>query len=200
MKKRLGFDLILLGAPASGKDTQAKILMSKYSLRPVESGKHWRAMAKKNNTEGRMLRRTMSLGQPTPVPLMKKFLTSNINKAQKNKDLIFIGNPRLEPEAILLSRLLRNKRRDFLALFIQLSKKEILNRIKPRINLHRRSDDSKLEYVLRRIQWQAPGTSKSVKYFQSIHRLKFINGKHSIKKVANDIQKAVYDYTRSKRN
>ena len=40
MKKRLGFDLILLGAPAAGKDTQAILLERKFAFKPVESGKY----------------------------------------------------------------------------------------------------------------------------------------------------------------
>ena len=106
MKKRLNFDLILLGDPTSGKDTQAKILMSKYLLKPVESGKYWRKLAKRGNFEGRWLRRTMSIGRPTPVALMKKFLNQQAGLAPKDKDLIFIGNPRLKPEAQLLKKLL----------------------------------------------------------------------------------------------
>src|SRR5258708_23763593 len=44
--KKLGFDLILLGDPASGKDTQAAILEKKYSLYPVASGVFFRKLLK----------------------------------------------------------------------------------------------------------------------------------------------------------
>src|SRR3989344_3572083 len=172
MKERLGFDLVLLGGPGSGKDTQARILQERYSLKPVESGKHWRAMAKKNNAEGRWLRRTMNRGQYTPVPLMKKFLKNQISTVSSNRDLIFVGNPRLKPEAWLL---------------------------KKRLSKHEREDDSNLAYIKKRMQWQNPDTNKGIKYFQSINKLRFIKGDQRIKKVAQDIQKAIHDYQRSKR-
>jgi adenylate kinase family enzyme len=35
-KERLGFNIVLLGQIASGKDTQAKILMKKYAMVPGE--------------------------------------------------------------------------------------------------------------------------------------------------------------------
>jgi len=183
--------LILLGDPASGKDTQAKLLISKYALKAVESGKHWRAMAKKNNAEGAWLRRTMSLGGPTPVPLMKKFLKNQIEHAPHDKNLIFVGNPRLKPEAQLLKKLLDQQHKDFFVIFLKLPKKEIFKRAQARLSAHDRADDSKMQYIKKRISWQDPKTSKAVKYFESLHKLKFINGNQSIRKVYKDIIKSL---------
>jgi adenylate kinase len=196
MKKQLGFDLVLLGDPASGKDTQAVLLSKKYDLKPVESGKHWRAMAKKKNADGELLRRTMSRGFPTPVVLMKKFIIENLNKAPKNKNLIFIGNPRLKPEAQLLNKLLKAKKRDFIAIYIKLPKSEILKRAGLRSKVEGRSDDS-LEFVKNRIKYYEEQVSKTVTYFKSINKIKFINGKQSIGEVSKNIQKALNDYQRS---
>jgi adenylate kinase len=190
--KRLGFDLILLGDPTAGKDTQAALLMKKYVLNPVESGKYWRAMAKKKNAEGEWLRRTMSLGHPTPVALMKKFLINNIAKSSKNKDLIFIGNPRLKPEAQLLKKLLEEKQRDFFALYIKLPVKEIYKRTAERARL--KSEDSG---VHNRIRYHQEQVSKTVKYFESLKKLKLINGNQTIPKVTKDIEKILNDYSRS---
>lgn len=193
--KRLGFDLILLGDPTAGKDTQAAILMKKFTLKPVESGKHWRMMAKKNNAEGRWLRRTMSLGFPTPVVLMKKFIIDNIRQAPKNKDLVFIGNPKLKPEAQLLSKLLNQKKRDFFVLYLRIPVSEILKRTKLRQRL--KSEDAG---VRNRINYTKRQMSKTVKYFQGLKKLKFIDSTPPIPKVAMNIEKTINDYKRSKRN
>jgi adenylate kinase family enzyme len=50
-KKQLGFHLVLLGQIASGKDTQALIILDKYNLKPVESGKHWRKLEKEKSSD-----------------------------------------------------------------------------------------------------------------------------------------------------
>ncbi|OGE74225.1 MAG: hypothetical protein A3I07_00940 [Candidatus Doudnabacteria bacterium RIFCSPLOWO2_02_FULL_42_9] len=190
--KKLGFDLILLGDPTAGKDTHAEILKKKYSLKAVESGKHWRAMAKKKNADGAWLRRTMSLGHPTPVVLMKKFLISNLSNAPKNKDLIFIGNPRLKPEAQLLVKLFKQKRRDFFVIYIQIPTKEILARTKARARLQ--SED---QGVWNRIDYTKNQVSKTVKYFRSLKKLRMINGDQTIPNVSKDIQKAISDYKKT---
>lgn len=193
--KKLGFDLILLGDPTSGKDTQASILMKKYALKPVESGKHWRALAKKNNFEGRWLRRTMGLGYPTPVVLMKKFLVQNLNKRAKDKDLIFIGNPRLKPEAQLLVKLLKAQHRDFLVLYTKIPIQEILKRTKARPRLQ-----TEAEGVRNRINYTKNQVSKTVKYFQGLGKLKFIDSTQPIPKVAKRIEQTIHDYQRSQAN
>ncbi|HEV8601259.1 MAG TPA: nucleoside monophosphate kinase [Patescibacteria group bacterium] len=193
--KRLGFDLILLGDPTAGKDTQAKILQKKYLLKPVESGKYWRKLAKKNNFEGRWLRRTMSMGYPTPVTLMKKFLQENLKNRPKNKDFIFVGNPRLKPEAQYLVKLLNAAHRNFFVLYLKIPVSEILKRTKSRRRL--KTED---EGVRNRINYHKKQVSKTVAYFSSMRKLKFVDSMPPIPKVSANIEKILHDYQRSARN
>lgn len=199
--KKLGLDLILLGDPTAGKDTQAVILTKKYNLKPVESGKHWRAEAKKNTAAGRWLRKTMSLGHPTPVMLMKKFLADSIKAATKNKDLLFVGNPRLKPEAQLLKKLLEKKGRNFFVIYIKLPAAKIIERSKKR-NRAGSLDDTSLG-IKNRLRYFKLQVSKTVKYFQKMRRLKFVNGNQSVKNVAADIDRVLKKqnaYSRSQGN
>lgn len=185
-KERLGFHLVLLGQITSGKDTQAKLLQKKYSLVPVESGKHWRKIGEEDSPDGEWVRRTTRLGKPAPVALMKKFLLENIERKDKNDDLIFVGNPRLKPEAQLLKKLLAIKKENFFALYITLPNKIIYSR-----SLRSdRYDDSHIN-MRRRIKWHKEQVSKSVNYFDSLGKLKKINGNQSIEKVYEDIEKAL---------
>lgn len=193
--KRLGFDLILLGDPTSGKNTQADLLMRKYDFKAVESGKQWRIMVKKNDFYGKWLRRTFSKGRPTPVAIVKWFLKNKVASAVKGKDLIFIGTPRLKPEAQFLVGIFNKKKRDFLALYLKLPEKEIYLRAG-----RRRVQEDERKITEKRIGWHKTQVSKTVKYFQKLNKLKFIDGKQPIAKVSKDIQKAINDYQRSKRN
>lgn len=185
-KERLGFNLVLLGQIASGKDTQASSLLKKYSFSPVESGKYWRKLEKEDSKDGEWIRRTTRLGKPAPVALMKKFLIDNINNKPKDKDLLFVGNPRLKPEAQLLKKIFTERNEKFFALYITLPEKEIYSR-----SLRSdRSDDSEVN-IRRRIKWHKDQVSKSVDYFDSLGKLKKINGNQTIEKVYQDIEKAI---------
>lgn len=192
---RLGFDLILLGAPAAGKDTQAELLMKKYNLRAIESGKYWRKMALQKNAGGSLLRKTFSRGNPAPVKLMKQFIVKQLDKAPENSDLIFIGNPRLKPEAQLLAKLLNSKKRDFLAIAINLPPTEIRRR-----SLLRMRDDQDWKYVNNRIKMHKVQVSKTLNYFKSLNKLKVVNGNQPISKVAVEIGKIINDYQRRQAN
>jgi adenylate kinase family enzyme len=193
--ERLGFDLILLGAPAAGKDTQAAILMRRFRLKPVESGKHWRRLAARNDALGRLLHRTFSKGQPTPVKLMKKFLVSQVSAAPKSRDLIFIGNPRLKPEAQLLAKLLKLKGRDYLAIAIDLPVDQVRKR-----SLARMRDDQDWKYVGNRIRMYRLQVRKTILYFKGLDKLRIVDGNRPVAAVAKDILKIINDYQRSQAN
>lgn len=189
-KEYLGFHLVLLGQITSGKDTQAKLLQKKYNLIPIESGKHWRKLEKEDSPDGRWLRRTTLLGKPAPVALMKKFLMEEIKKRKAGKNLIFVGNPRLKPEAQLLKKILSNLKENFFAIYITLPDNEIQKRSNTRSSVADRSDDNK-KNISKRIKWHKEQVGKTVKYFDSLGKLKKINGNQSIEKVYEDIEKAI---------
>jgi len=194
--RKLGFDLIFLGAPASGKDTQARFLMNHYELKRIESGAYLRKHLKDKTAFGKLLRQTVGKSKPAPVSVMKTFLISELKRAAKSRNLIFIGNPRLKPEAQFLVKQLKNRKRDFLVLYVKLPVKEIIKRSFYRM----RHDDLKKVLIQRRISWHKKQVGLTVKYFQSLKKLKFIDGNQQIFKVARDIQKAINDYQRSTRN
>lgn len=185
-KERLHFNLILLGMIASGKDTQAEILLKKYSFQPVESGKYWRKMAKSKTKDGELLRKTTNKGLPAPVKLMKQFLITHIDKKTKSKDLLFVGNPRLKPEAQLLKKIMDSKKLPFFALYITLPEKDVYKRSQSRM---RNADDAL--YVKQRVKWHKDQVSKTVSYFKSNKKLITIDGRKSIEDVSKDIEKAI---------
>ena len=195
MKKKLGFDLVMLGAPAAGKDTQAALLERKFALKAVESGKYLRSLTKNKTKIGELLHKNLSKGLPAPVNLVKEFLKANVSRVSKNYDLIFVGNPRLRPEAEYLNNLLTDAKRDYLVIYINLPVKEIWRRSEKRM---RNIDDSK--YVQTRINWHRTQVAKTVRYFQSKHKLRFIDGNRPIKEVNKEIIKVLNDYERSRRD
>lgn len=194
MQKRLGFDLILLGDPTAGKDTQAAILMKHYALKPVETGVYWRSLAKKKNNSA-LIRNRQARSLPAPVKVIKEFLINNLQRVPKNKNLIFVGGPKLKPEAEFLKKQLELNKRDFLVIWMTLPIKEILKRSLKRM---RNIDDSK--YIRVRINWYKNQQGKTLKYFKKLGKVRFVKANQSIPKVTKDIEKAINDYSRSKRN
>ena len=195
--QKLGFDILLLGMIASGKETQANILKKKYALQFVESGVYFRKLLKAKGKIGDLARRTAGKGEAGALILMKKFLAREIAKKPKNKDLLFLGNPRLKPEAQLLKKILDTRKEDFIAFYIDLPDKEVYKR-----SLARKAGNMKAVYkvfdtediIKKRIRYHKEQVSKAVKYFQGLKKMTIINGNQPIAKVTKDILKVIEKY------
>lgn len=193
-KERLGFNLALMGMIASGKETQAEFLKKKYALKPVETGVYSRKLLREKSKNGDWARRTTGKGAPLPVVLMKSFILNQINEKPKNKDLIFIGGPRLKPEAQLVRKIFKENKQNLFVIYITLPDREVYKRSQKRKtgsmdDVYKILDEKKL--IKKRIKWHKDQVGKTVKYFDSLGKLKKINGNQSIKKVQADIEKAI---------
>ena len=195
--KKLGFNIVLLGMIASGKETQANILKKKYALKSVESGVYFRKLLKAKGPVGDLARRTAGAGNAGAMILMKKFLTNEISKKPKNKDLLFLGNPRLKPEAQLLKKTLNSRKENFLAFYVSLPDKEVYKRSFKRKEgnmkeIYKVFDTKKLIGI--RIKWHKDQVGKTVKYYKSLGKMNIINGNQPIPKVTKDILKVIEKY------
>jgi adenylate kinase len=191
--RKLGFDLIILGSPVSGKDTQANFLMNHYELKPIRSGAYLRRLHK-NPRYRKVLNKTYGMGLPVPSNLINEFITKNVLTAPKSKNLIFVGTPRLKNEAILLKKLLDKKNRDFFGVYIKLPDKEVAKRS---FHRDREKHDLDINYIKSRIRYHKKEVMETINYFKKFKKMVFINGNQSVLKVARDIQTAINDYQRS---
>jgi adenylate kinase family enzyme len=194
--KKLGFNIVLLGMIASGKETQANILKKKYALKFVETGVFTRKLQKEKSKDGEWARKTAGKGHPLPTILMQKFITKEIDNKPKNKNLLFLGG-RLKPEAQLIKKLLTKHKEDFLAFYITLPDKEVYKRSIARSKgnmkaIYKIYDTKKLIAV--RIAWHKDQVGKTVKYYQGLGKMKIINGNQPIPKVTKDILKEIEKY------
>jgi adenylate kinase len=195
--KKLGFNIVLLGMIASGKDTQANILKKKYALKFVETGVYSRKLLKEKSKNGDMARRTVGKGKPLPTALLQQFLIKEIKNKPKNKNLLFLGG-RLKPEAQLLMKLMKEKKEKVLAFYVTLPDKEVYKR-----SLLRREGNMKAVFkvldtkkiIAKRIKWHKDQVGKTVKYYQKLGILKKINGKQPVPKVTKDILKVIEEFS-----
>lgn len=189
--KKLGFNIVLLGMIASGKDTQANIIKKKYPLKLVETGEYTRKLLKEKSKNGDWTRRTAGKGKPLPTLLLQKFLLKEIENKPKNKDLLFLGG-RLKPEAQLLKKTLTNMGEKVIALYINLPDKEVYKRSM----IRQRDADDKI-YIQKRIKWHKDQVGKTVKYYQRLKLMTIINGNQPVPDVTKDIFKVIKEYKNS---
>ncbi|MBF0361623.1 MAG: adenylate kinase [Oligoflexia bacterium] len=99
MKKK---QLIFLGAPGSGKGTQAKRLIEEYGYGHISTGDLLRAEVAKGSELGNRLEKIMQAGQLVDDSLVFELLKKNCNLA--SKIYIFDGFPRNIEQAKVLDK------------------------------------------------------------------------------------------------
>ena len=143
-------NLILFGPPGAGKGTQSKYLVNKLNAFQISTGDMLRNEIKKNSEIGKKIINDMSDGKFVSDDIVNELIKNAIFDPQKKGKLIFDGYPRSLSQAKNLDSLMEksNQKIDFI-FFLNVNKDTIIERIKKRKTLEKRSDDD-LGVILKR--------------------------------------------------
>lgn len=184
------FVLIVLGDPASGKNTQVKFLQKKYKAKVFSSGDALRLLEKTNSEYKNILSKTLDKGGFVPAKIYEKIFTDFLKTIPKNTNIILNGNPRMSTEAaFVLKKLGSLGRKKIFAIYLKIPKAEIIKRTAKRKNTEHRKDDA---FVLHRIQEHKKHTAALLQYFKNRSIwTKRIDGTGDIPSVQEKIMKGV---------
>ena len=143
-------NIILFGPPGAGKGTQSKYLVNKINGFQISTGDILRDEIKKESEIGKMIINDMNDGKFVSDEIVNKLIKKIIFDPNKKNKLIFDGYPRSLSQAKKLSILLEdsNQKIDFI-FFLNVNKETIIQRIKKRKIIEKRSDDE-LNTILKR--------------------------------------------------
>jgi adenylate kinase len=100
--------IVLLGAPGSGKGTQAKLLTEKYRIPHVSTGDLLRANLAAGTPLGLQAKAAMDAGQLVSDDLVLAIIRERLRNPDAKKGFILDGFPRNIPQANALDGMLRN--------------------------------------------------------------------------------------------
>jgi adenylate kinase len=100
--------IVLLGAPGSGKGTQAKLLTEKYRIPHVSTGDLLRANLAAGTPLGLQAKAAMDAGQLVSDDLVLAIIRERLKNPDAKKGFILDGFPRNIPQANALDSMLRN--------------------------------------------------------------------------------------------
>lgn len=86
-------NIVIFGAPGSGKGTQSDLLISKYGLKHVSTGEILRSEIKAGTELGKTADRYISKGELVPDEIVIGMLEEVILKNMDKKGFIFDGFP-----------------------------------------------------------------------------------------------------------
>ena len=136
-------NVVIFGAPGSGKGTQSDKMIEKYGLNHISTGDVLRAEIKKGTELGKTAASYIDQGQLIPDDLMVSILATVYDSFGNHKGVIFDGFPRTIPQAEALKKML-SERGDKVAAMIELDvpEDELMKRLILRGQQSGRADDN----------------------------------------------------------
>lgn len=96
----------MLGAPGSGKGTQAKLLVEKYKLPQISTGDMLREAVAEGTTLGRQAKASMDAGQLVSDDIVLSIIKERVTRPDARKGFILDGFPRNLQQAEAMDQLL----------------------------------------------------------------------------------------------
>ena len=136
-------NIIIFGAPGSGKGTYSDEIVKKYAMGHISTGDVLRAEIKNGSNLGKTAKGYIDSGQLIPDELMIDILASTYDAMPKGKGVIFDGFPRTIAQAEALKVML-SERGDSMGMMIELVVGEdvLMERLLNRALEQGRADDN----------------------------------------------------------
>ncbi|MDE6644325.1 MAG: adenylate kinase [Muribaculaceae bacterium] len=147
------FNVVIFGAPGSGKGTQSENLINEYGLYHISTGEVLRDHIAHETELGKIAQNYISQGQLIPDDLMVNILEDLLDKNPNDtaKGVIFDGFPRTVPQAQALTEMLEKRGSKVHAVVgLEVNDDELVDRILKRGRETGRADDN-LETVKKRL-------------------------------------------------
>lgn len=210
--------IILLGAPGSGKGTQAKLLVEQYKVPQISTGDLLRAAVAADTPLGRQARAAMDAGQLVTDEIVLGMIRERLSQADAKKGFILDGFPRNIPQAQALDGMLDQLSKPLqLALLVNVDVDVLLQRLTGRRtcescgqmynvytspsklddqcdkcggNLRHRADDNE-ETISNRLRVYEAQTAPLIEYYRAQNRLRTVQGVGDIRDIYKAVNKVV---------
>ena len=181
-------NIIIFGPPGAGKGTQAKNLVEKLKSFQVSTGDMLRDEIKKDTEIGKKIINHMNEGKFVEDEIVNKLLEKIIFDKEKKNKLIFDGYPRSLNQAKNLDILLKNSNQKIDYIFyLNVNKDTIVERIKKRKILEKRSDDN-LDTILKRYDTYIATTKPVLNYYSKNSNFHEIDGSMEIGQITAKLE------------
>ena len=197
MRKLAKTILVIFGAPAAGKGTQAVILQGDYNIPQLSTGDMLREAIKEDSDYARKLAKVMSSGELVSDDLIITAIKTRISQPDCQNGCIFDGFPRTIDQAIALDKML-TEQGDKISSILNISvgddelKSRVQNRYQQALDSGKTPrDDDKIEVYTNRLEVYRQKTLPVLAYYKKNHTsiTHDFDGTKKITEVTADIRK-----------
>lgn len=145
-------NVVIFGAPGSGKGTQSVFIKEKYGLEHLSTGDLLRAEQQTKSELGQLISSYTDQGNLVPDEVIISMLAKVLDDRKGVKGFIFDGFPRTTAQAEALKVMLAEREMGVsVMLDLQVAEEELIDRLLKRGQTSGRSDDN-FETIQKRIQ------------------------------------------------
>ncbi|WP_270300095.1 adenylate kinase [Bacteroides thetaiotaomicron] len=184
-------NIVIFGAPGSGKGTQSERIVEKYGINHISTGDVLRAEIKNDTELGKTAKGYIDQGQLIPDELMIDILASVFDSFKDSKGVIFDGFPRTIAQAEALKKMLAERGQDVsVMLDLEVPEDELMVRLIKRGKDSGRADDNE-ETIKKRLHVYHSQTSPLIDWYKNEKKYQHINGLGTMDGIFADICEAV---------
>lgn len=173
-------NIVITGAPGSGKGTQSDILVEKYGLKHISTGDLLRGEIAKGSELGMKAKTLIDAGNLVPDEIINGMLESVIKANLDAKGFIFDGYPRTVDQAKNLDTLLSAyNEKVTIMLNIDVNHDLLIERLLNRAKTSGRADDN-IETINHRLEVYQSVTLPVADYYRGTDRYHAVNNNTTI--------------------
>lgn len=182
-------NIILCGAPGSGKGTQSDFIVKKYGLQHLSTGDVLRAEIAKGSELGQQIDALISNGNLVPDEMMYGVIDNYLASLPADcKGTIFDGYPRTVAQAEALTELLRKYNMEAIMIDLMVDEQLLIQRLIERGKVSGRADDN-LNTIRHRIAVYHNQTEPIAHYYLHNGNYEAVNGNHNMEDVFLQIER-----------
>ncbi|MBR4845645.1 MAG: adenylate kinase [Bacteroidaceae bacterium] len=184
-------NIVIFGAPGSGKGTQSARIVEKYGLNHISTGDVLRAEIKNGTELGKTAKGYIDQGQLIPDALMIDILASVFDSFEDSKGVIFDGFPRTIAQAEALKVMLAERGQEVsIMLDLEVPEDELMTRLIKRGQESGRADDNE-ETIKKRLVVYHSQTAPLIDRYKADGKYCHINGLGTMEGIFAEISESI---------
>ena len=184
-------NIVIFGAPGSGKGTQSERIVEKYGINHISTGDVLRAEIKNGTELGKTAKGYIDQGQLIPDELMIDILGSVFDSFKDSKGVIFDGFPRTIAQAEALKKMLAERGQDVSVMVdLDVPEEELMVRLIKRGKDSGRADDNE-ETIMKRLHVYHSQTAPLIDWYKNEKKYQHINGLGTMEGIFAEICEAI---------
>ena len=184
-------NIVIFGAPGSGKGTQSERIVAKYGINHISTGDVLRAEIKAGTELGVTAKGYIDQGQLLPDELIIDILANTLDSFKESKGVIFDGFPRTIAQAEALKKMLAERGQEVsIMLDLDVPEDELMTRLIKRGLESGRADENE-ETIKKRLVVYHSQTAPLIEWYKNDGKYQHIHGSGTMEGIFAEIAEAI---------